>query len=200
MNFDDIQKSWQAQPVNALEDVSQLKEGLKTLWEKHQRKTLRNNIWVTVSFIVTLAAIGWIYVAFNKQYGPMFTLSIIMIYVLLTVYLYVLWKGFAYRQNNLEAASQEYIDYQISKLNWRRKTITVYSWVYATILWIALVIYIIELTRTGSALFRYTALGITTAYAFGITWWGRFVKCKKQLIEIDDMTHDLQSIKDKLLA
>lgn len=196
MNFEDIQKNWQSQSVNIPADDADFKKELQTRWQKHQRKVLLRNIFLTVSFAVVFVVIGWVYIAFNKQYGWPFAVSIGTMYILLAVFLWVSWRGYAFKTEYLDIASNDYIGYQLQKLNWQRKIITTYTVVYSVLLWLMLMMYTVEVTKHGSATFRFTALGVTTAYVLGVTLWSRFTRQKKRLARLDEMIVELKGIKE----
>ena len=198
MNFEDLQKNWQSQPVNIPADTVELKQQLQTKWQKHQRKVLLRNVFVTVSFAMVFVVIGWVYIAFNHQYSWPFAVSIGTIYILLLVFLWVSWRGYAFKKEYLDMASTVYIDYQLQKLKWQRKIITTYTLIYSVLLWLALMMYTIEVTKHGSATFRFTALGVTTAYVLGVTLWSRFSRQKKQLAKLDEMMVELENLQKGL--
>ncbi|RYE27563.1 MAG: hypothetical protein EOP45_00760 [Sphingobacteriaceae bacterium] len=198
MNFEDLQKSWLAQPVNAVTNIKQLESNLESKWQKYQRKVLITNLFISVSFVLTLFVIGWIYLKYHLQYGVPFTVSIGLVYVLLLVFLMVSWRSYAFKKDKMEVSGVEYLSYQLQKLHWRRKTITSYIWVYTILLWLALMMYTFEVTRVSAPVFRYGAIVLITAYAFGITIWSRFVKQKKQLMQLEELTAELEELRMKL--
>jgi hypothetical protein len=116
------------------------------------------------------------------------------------VFAAVSWRSYGFKKENFEDSSKDYVDYQIKKLNWQRKLITTYSWVYMVLLWVALTMYIFEITNGGSALFRYSAFGISTLYIVGINIWSRRKKQRKQLSAIDHLTADFEAIKKKIIV
>ena len=198
MNFEDLQKNWQSQPVNIPADSAELKQQLQTKWQKHQRKVLLRNIFVTVGFIMAFIVIGWVYVAFHNQFGWPFAVSIGTVYILLVIFLWVSWRGYAFKKEYLDIASTGFIGYQLQKLQWQRKMITTYTPIYSVLLWLALMMYTMEVTKHGSATFRFTALGVTTAYVLGVTLWSRFTRQKKQLTKLDEMMAELENLQKGL--
>jgi hypothetical protein len=119
-------------------------------------------------------------------------------YCLLVIFLIVSWKSYGFKKENLEVSSVDFIDYQISKLQWQRKVLTTYVWVYCALLWIVLSFYVVEVTSRGSVLFTLTALAVTTAYFLGVTIISWFRKNKKQIRQIDEMMYDLKQLQDSL--
>ncbi|WP_316804847.1 hypothetical protein [Pedobacter nototheniae] len=194
MDFEDIQKSWQAQPVEVNTD-HKLLDAQKDRWERNQQKLFRNNICMSLGFFVAMVVIGWVYFSFKDQYGLPFKISIATVYILMIVFLVINWRSYAFKKRNIHDSSQEYIQQQIKRLNWQKNIITKYTWMYTILLWLAMVMYIWEITMMATPTFRYTALGITTFYIFGITVWNRARKQKKQLKEIHELIADLENMK-----
>ena len=79
---------------------------------------------------------------------------------------------------------------------WQKDVMTKFVWIYNFLLWLAMVLYIWEITAKGTPTLRYTALGITTLYIFGITLWSNFYKKKKHLKEINELIEDFKTLKE----
>jgi len=198
MNFEDLQNSWQRQPVKDPGDIDQLKLAMETNWNKHQRRVLRTNIFLTLCFILTGIGITCVYFAYHAQFGWAFRLSIFFIILLMIVYVGVSWKSYGLKKETLENPSTDYISYQLKKLHWQRKTITTFSQIYAFLLWINIMCYTWEVTARGSLTFRFTAMLVITVYIVGINLWQRLTKQKKALKKVDHMIADLSHLKKEL--
>ncbi|HEY8893359.1 MAG TPA: hypothetical protein VIM79_01045 [Niastella sp.] len=196
-SFEDIQKNWLSQPVNDLVKPTEI-QYVQNKWQKYQRKVLFANLGSSIGLLAALIVIGWVYFSFRHQYRWPFEASIATVYCLIIIFLIVSWKSYGFKKENLEVSSTDFIKYQISKLEWQRKMLTRYVWVYSVLLWIAISFYIVEVTKKGSVLFTLTALGITTAYILGVGLWSWFRKSKKQLRQIDDIIYDLKQLHDAL--
>ncbi len=195
-NFDDLQKSWLAQAPEHLPATSL--KAVQTKWQQHQRKVLFSNLGMSAAFLAAFIVIGWVYVAFRHQYRWPFTVSIACTYALLLVFLGVVWRNYGFKKEDLGEPSTGFIRYQLKKLNWQRKTLTTYIWIYNVLLWLALSMYTIEVTRRGTWLFTLMALGGITAYIAGITAWSHFYRQKKQLRAIDEMKTELETLRIEL--
>jgi len=114
------------------------------------------------------------------------------------LFLFATWRGYGFKKEYLDIDSTHYIDYQLQKLNWQRKIITLFTPVYSLLLWLILVMYTIEVTKKGSAEFRYSALIVTSIYIFGVTFWAQFKKKKKQLARIDELLTELKNMQKEL--
>lgn len=196
-NFADIQKNWLSQPVNEMAKPAEI-EFVQNRWQQHQRKVLFANLAMSIAFLAALIIIGWVYFAFRHQYGWPFEVSIAAVYCILIIFLIVAWRNYGFKKENLGVSSADFINYQISKLEWQRKIHTTYVWIYCVLLWFALCFYIVEVTRKASILFTLIALGITTAYLLGIAIWAWFRKNKKQLRQIDEIIDELKQLQDAL--
>lgn len=195
-SFEDIQQSWLSQPVKMVDPPAI--QFVQSKWQKHQRKVLLANLAMSIGFLAALIVIGWVFIAFRDQYGWLFDASIVVVYCLLILYLFITWRGYGFKKENLEVSGADFIDYQITRLEWQRKILTTYIWIYMVLLWIALSFYIAEVTGRGSVLFTLTALGITTLYFIGIACWSWFRKNKKQLRQIDELIHELKQLHNEL--
>jgi hypothetical protein len=197
MEFEDIQKSWQTQRIEVRPHHTVL-EANKNRWERNQQKLLKSNVWMSLGFVVAMVAIGWVYFAFYEQYGLPFKVSIGCMYMLMIIFLVVSWRSYNFGKGNMDDSSQEYIQQQIKKLSWQKNVIKRYTVIYVILLWLALLMYIWEITITATPTFRFTAFGLTTLYLFGITMWNRVKKQKKQLAEINLLISSLEDIKGSL--
>ena len=193
MKFEDLQKSWQEQPVTAFTDDTAL-EQQQTIWQQHQRKLLISNACMSVGFLAAMLGIGWVYVTYHSEFGWPFKVSIASTYLLMIIFLIINWRSYAFKKEDRELSSDAYIQYQITKLNWQKKILLQFTWVYSVLLWLAMVMYIWEITAKGSLAFRFIALSITTAYIAGITLWNMLKKQKKTLLKINSLIEGLQKI------
>lgn len=198
MEFEDMMKQWANQPIVDAAKLAKRREKVRNDWAKHKRKTLISNVCVTIGFVGCFVVFAWVYLSFRQGYGPLFDISILLMYALLIVYLFVTWKGYSYRQSYAGQESLDYVNHQIAKLKWQRKNLTTYSLVYTLLLWLLLCCYLYEITHKGTWLLQSLAYGLSTAYIVGITWWARKVKVPKTLVKIDDMMNDLEAIREEL--
>jgi FtsH-binding integral membrane protein len=196
-SFEDIQQNWLAQPVSDQVRPAEI-QFVQNKWQKYQRKLLFANLRMSIGLLAALIFIGWVYFAFRHQYSWPFGASIATVYCLIIVFLIVAWRSYGFKKENLEISSADFVNYQIRKLEWQRKVLTRYVWIYSVLLWIAMSFYIVEVTSKGSVLFTLTALGITTAYILGIGLWTWHRKTKKQLRQIDDILNDLKQLQEAL--
>lgn len=192
-SFEEIQNSWLSQPLDKEFRPSAVRS-VQSKWQDHQRKFRISGLCMSFGFLATFMMTGWIYFEFRTGYRWPFEVSIAAIYIILITFLIVTWRSYGFKKESLEVSSVEYITYQLKKLHWQRKILTKYVWIYSVLLWLALSLYIIEITKRGSLLFTLTALGITTGYIAGITIWNKFYRQKKQIQAIDDMSSDLRQI------
>lgn len=198
MNFKDLQKSWQAQPVKASIDPHKLSQQ-KSKWQIYQRKLLISNIIISLICLALMIIITPIYISDKHKFGWPFTVSIGAVYLLMFLICAISWKSYAFKKENLEVSSIQFINYQIKKLNWQRFIITKYIWVHTVLIWLALVMFIWETTSLRTTTFRLTFLTVTTVYCLGITGWIMFKRSKKGLLKLNSMIADLENMKEKLL-
>lgn len=197
MEFEDIQKSWNQQTVEPVPDIEMLNVQQHN-WKKNQKKLKRSNVIMSIGFLFAMVGIAWVYISYKDEFGLAFKLSIATVYFLMIAFLFVSWKSYAFRQVNTDHNSQDYIGQQIEKLIWQKAVITKYTWIYTILLWMAMLLYIWEITKAATPTFRYTAIAITSFYIFGITIWNRVRKKQRQLDEINGLIKDLELMRSGL--
>lgn len=199
MEFEELQKSWKAQPVRNDTNLLQLTTGFQSKWQKNQRALFRANMFMSLGFAVAMIVIGWVYFSFHQEFGWAFSTSIAACYLLMIVFFFASWKSYSFQKADMQSAAADHIDYQLYKLQWQRRVLTVYVWIYNVLLWAALMMYILELTRSNHAtlLFRVLAMGICTIYIASISFATR-KKRKKNVKVIDEMIVELQQMKDAM--
>jgi MFS family permease len=196
-SFEDIQKDWLSQPLNEVVKPAETKL-TQDKWQKRQRKVLRSNLFITIAFLIVVILSGCLYFQFRHMYRWPFDVSIVAMCSLAIIFLIVSWKSYGFKKENLEVSSVDFIDYQINKLQWQRKILKTYVWVYWVLLWIVLGFYTVEVTSHGSLLFTLTALGVITAYFIGVSLISWFLKNKKQIRKIDEIIDELKQLQESL--
>lgn len=198
MNFDDIQKSWRSQPVGTPEDPVVIHNRLSAQWRKQQRGVWWSNVATTAAFGVTLIVLTWVYLSFHQSRSIFFSAGLFLMAALMLAYLVVIWKGIAFKKNEPSLPSKAYITQSLSKLYWRRNTITHYTWIYGVLLWLSLMFYCIDVTEGGSLWYKIGAPAAITVYIFGLLLTIRFTKQKKQLAKIDQLIADMKQLNDRI--
>lgn len=196
-NFEELQHSWLSQSVekNTTDNITPI---LQDKLEKHQRKLRRSNLFMSAGFVLAGSVIAWVYLTYHQQYRWPFDVSIGSVFCLMIVFAVLSWKSYGFRKDQRDVAGIDYLDNQIGKLKWQKKMLTSYVWVYTILLWVAMVGYIIEITKRGSLLFTFTALAITTVYIAGVSIWSRFYKQKKQLNAIDELLKNFEQMRNEI--
>ncbi|WP_342332637.1 hypothetical protein [Pedobacter sp. FW305-3-2-15-E-R2A2] len=195
-SFEDIQNNWLSQQVIEELKITDI-QSAQNKWQKHQHKLWISNVVMSICFLLTFSVIGWIYLSFQNKYRWPFDLSIAAISSLMILALIVAWKSYSFKTQDLGVSSIEYLQHQVKKLEWQRKTLTIYIWIYNLLLWLAITMYIIEITRRGTLLFTLTAIGVNTLYVVGFSLWSKYYKNKKKIQAIDTMLAELkQGIED----
>ena len=197
MDFNEIQQSWQAQPVNIPEDIAITRKRISTQWQQQQHKVLLSNIAATVGFIGTYMMAGWVYFTFQRGHSIYFTGSIVFVAALMTVYLWVIWRALGFEKNDTTLSSKNYIEESIKKLQWKRTTITTFKWIYTVLLWIAMMFYCSDRAQTNNPISLVVPAAVTV-YLFGMRYRLRYTTEKKQLVEIDGLITDMKDLKDKM--
>jgi len=196
-SFEELQNNWISQQVIKELKLTDLRS-VQSKWQKHQRKLWISNLCMSVCFLLTFIGIGWVYLAFQNKYLWPFDISIAGVFSLMIVALVVAWKSYGFKRENVEVSSIEYLQYQVKKLEWHRKTLTIYIYVYMFLLWLAITMYIIEITRNRTLLFTVIALGVYTAYIIVISLWTKYYKNKRAILAIDTMLPELRQVLEEM--
>lgn len=196
MEFEELQKSWKARTVHTAANLDQLKAGFQSKWQKNQKALFRSNMFMSIGFATAMIVIGWVYFSFHKEFGWAFRASIAACYLLMIVFFFASWRSYSFQKEDLQSAATEHIEYQLNKLQWQRRLLTVYVWIYNLLLWAALMMYILHLTGSNRAtlLFRLVAMSICTIYIASISIATRRNRAKK-VKAIDAMVAELQQMK-----
>jgi hypothetical protein len=199
MNFEELQSSWQQQQVAEPEKIKVLQDTLDNTWSAYQRRLRRSNITLSLSLIPACLVMAWVYFSFHAEYNWPFDASIAVTYVLIFVYISVVWRSYAFKKDQRDVSTVDYISYQLKKISWQRLVLTRYSMVYAFLLLIAINLYIWEISAGGSVLFRVSAFTISDLYIIGINVWYIIKKQPEQLETIDKLTENLLKMQRELM-
>lgn len=198
MDFDELQKSWKAQPVEIPELKPEMIDELASKWAKQQSKLKRVNIFVSVAFLLVFVDLAWVYFSFHKGHTIFFGGSIFMMFLMMCIYLVMLWRGLSLDKFTTDTASNIYLDKYIRKLRWQRMLITRYSWIYAFLLWLLFMFYCYDITLNATLQMKLIIPSVITVYIFGMQLIMRFTKKKKQLKNIDDLIAEMTDMKRKM--
>ncbi len=193
MNFDELQKSWKAQPLTVPEQSPEAKAQLLARWRRQQRKVVLSNIGVTAAFVVTMGVLAWVFLSWHTSHGWLFSGSLLCMALLLLVYLWVIWRGVVFHRPVFSLPASAYASRYVAALRWRRKTITTFVWVYMLLLWLSLMLYFTSVLEGTSMLMRISAPVITTAYMVIVKFAIR-KKQRRQLNETDSLIQDFSAL------
>ena len=201
MEFEELQKSWKAQPIHAAANLDELRSVIADKWQNNQKALFRSNMFMSLGFAAAMIVIGWVYFSFHKEFGWAFKVSIGACYLLMVVFFIVSWKSYNFKKEDLQTTVVQHIDFQLQKLKWQRQTITVFVWIYNLLLWMALMMYILEITSGNGAtlLFRGVAMSACTLYIGGVMLATRRTGLKK-VKGINLMIAELREIRQAIPA
>ena len=191
MNFEELKSSWQTQPLNSGMELNELKRDLDSKWNKYQNSLYRTNVCMTLGFIAATIAIVTVYIKFQAEFGLAFKLSLASTCLLMIVFAAIAWRSYDFKKDNLEVSSNDFVQYQLKKIRWQRSVISRYIWIYMALLWLAVMMYIWEITSQATATLKYSAMGVTTLFLVIVAVRdGR--KQKRRLARLDEMTSALE--------
>jgi hypothetical protein len=196
MNFEEIQQSWKSVSPGAGGHRPPATESLLNQIKKQQRVVIRSNVAVTIAFAATFSVFAWLFFAFHAQRGFLFSGSIFFMTALMMVYLFVMWKGVAFKKMDPTVTAPEFLSHYLKKLEWRKKLITTYTWIYGLLLWLTIMAYMLDVTEGTRPLMRIGAPLITTVYIVAVLFITRFTKGKKQLHNLNELITATQSALD----
>jgi membrane-associated HD superfamily phosphohydrolase len=154
MNFEELQNSWKAQPVNPGGAAPGVQDGLLKQVRRQQRTVLWSNIATTLGFTATFCVFGWLYASLHAERGSLFGGSLLFMSLIMLIYLWVIWKGFSFRRMDMNVPISYFLTAYTTKLKWRRKLITTYTWIYGVLLWLALMLYMIDVTAGAACYYE----------------------------------------------
>lgn len=191
MNFEELKSSWQTQPLDSGMEINELKRDLDSKWDKYQKSLYRTNVCMSLGFVAATIAIVTVYLKFQAEFGLAFKLSLASTCLLMIVFAAIAWRSYDFKKDNLEVSSNDFVRYQLKKIEWQRKVISQYIWIYMALLWLAVMMYIWEITAPGTAVLKYSAMGVTTLFMVIVSVRdGR--KQKSRLARLDEMTRELE--------
>jgi uncharacterized membrane protein len=191
MNFEELKSSWQTQPLNSGMEINELKRDLDSKWTKYQNSLYRTNVCMSLGFVAATIAIVTVYIKFQAEFGLAFKLSLASTCLLMIVFAAIAWRSYDFKKANMELSSNDFVRYQLKKIEWQRKVISQYIWIYMVLLWLAVMMYIWEITGPGTAVLKYSAMGVTTLFMLIVSFRdGR--KQKSRLARLDEMTEELE--------
>ncbi len=191
MNFEELKNSWQTQPLNARMEPNELKTALDSKWEKYQSSLYRTNIFMSLGFLAATIGIVTVYFKYQAEFGLAFKLSLASSCLLMIIFTAVAWRSYDFKKDNLEVASTDFVKYQLKKINWQRRVISQYMWIYMFLLWVALMTYMWEITSPATAVLRYSVLGVPTLF-MALVSIRDARKQKARLARLDEMTKELE--------
>lgn len=191
MNFEELKSSWQTQPVNSGMELNNLKKDLDSRWNKYQQGLYRTNVCMSLGFVAATIAIVTVYIKFQAEFGLAFKVSLGSACLLMVVFASVAWKSYDFKKDNFEVASRDFVKYQLEKISWQRKVTSQYIWIYMVLLWLSVMMYIWEITSPGTAVLKYSAMGITTLFLIIVSIRDAR-KQKSRLARLDEMTKALE--------
>jgi hypothetical protein len=191
MNFEELKSSWQTQPLDSGMEINELKRDLDSKWDKYQKSLYRTNVCMSLGFVAATIAIVTVYIKFQAEFGLAFKLSLASTCLLMIVFAAIAWRSYDFKKDNLEVSSNDFVRYQLKKIEWQRKVISQYIWIYMVLLWLAVMMYIWEITSPGTAVLKYSSMGVTTLFMLIVSFRdGR--KQKSRLARLNEMTEELK--------
>lgn len=200
MNLDNLIENWQnIAPKKELGNSSIAVVSLQEQLKKQHQKQLKSNWITTVGFAFAISVMCWVMYSWGAVRGIFFSGSILAMITLMLVYLWVIWKNMSIKNSIIPLLDTlQYIDVEISKLEWRKKTISIYTPIYFVVLWSALMLYGADVTQEASWKFKVGYFGTTTAYTLAIYIIKYTKKGKKSINDIDSLLEELKSLKNEL--
>jgi len=196
MNFEELQNSWKEQPLSVPRDTSGSRDELMGKWRRQQRTVMWRNIGTSCGFAMALSVLAWVYISFHAGRSLLFSASLLTMVLLMLVYLWVLWKGTILKKMDLSLPKEQYVSQYLAALYWRRKTITVYIWVYCAVLWLAMFFYFLDVLAGASLALRIGAPVFTAVYLIGAQLLIKKKSQHKQLAQLDELISDLKKLQD----
>jgi hypothetical protein len=166
--------------TNDAADDSEFKLKLQSLDARVQKMLLWSTICSLWSYSILFVVIARIYPVYIGIHSFMLITSTVLIYLLMGVPVYQLWKGIHYKRSYYYCTRKSHLNYQDGQLSVQRKFIILYLLLYTLLLAAVSLFFLSALGGLILLLKITTAVNIIT-YASGLYFIANFTKLLKQL-------------------
>jgi hypothetical protein len=181
MIFKNLNKSFLALMDAEEHDVEDIKEEIKKQDGKIQQMLLWSNISAVWSYLILVLVIVRFYGSLLGKHSILLFGSLFIMYILLAIYMYVVWKGTAYQKIYVKKKSEAYLEHHMKKLSGQCKIISVYLIIYAVLLIISSAFFYMDINNGITLLFKITAPLNLITYIAGIYFIIAFTVQKRKL-------------------
>ncbi len=159
-------------------------EGLIEKLTKIQRRTVFQNLMMSIAFALTFLVLGWVHTHVSDQ-TPAFYNSIKALFVLLIVTMLLNWQRVLFwRKPDYSADTRTFSARVIRKLKFNLWMSRIYMIVYLVVLALMISFYMMEVLRGASMLLTIGAFAVTYAWIFGMGAYMQRKQARKQEKEL----------------
>ena len=145
-----------------------IKEEIELLNDGLQQKLLWSNIGAVWSYLLLVLVIVRLYGNYFKGDSLVITFGLFLMYALLGLLMYVVWKSIAYQKVYIKSRSKLYLKVHFQRLVSHSRTISVYLLLYWVLLAITSVIFFMDMHNGISVIFKVTTPLNLICYLAGI--------------------------------
>jgi hypothetical protein len=168
-----------------LTDNTEAKGKIHLLDGKVHQMLLWSNICAVWSYLILIIMIARLYSNLHGKHPFLMQGSLVTMYILLGILLFVSWKNSAYEHPQFKKASKTYLNYRIKTLAGQCKQISFYLLIYAVILGLASGFFFWDIKHGLSIILKITAPVSIATYLLGIYFIIKFNIQRKRLELLD---------------
>jgi hypothetical protein len=176
-------------------EVEDIKGEIKKQDVKIQQMLLWSNISAGWSYLILVLVVVRFYGSSLSKPSVLLFGSLFVMYILLAIYMYVVWKGTAYQKVYLKKKSEAYLEHHMKKLSGQCKIISVYLIIYAVLLIVSSAFFYIDINNGITQLFKITAPLNLVTYVVGIYFIITFTVQKRKLDVLNKQFDKIELLK-----
>ena len=197
MNLDEIKQDWQKKQAPEITEQEQ-SDNLFQQYIKLNKSMVRTNLFMSISMVLTMLFIAWVWWTYQAKQGWAFDGSILCIEVLIFIMTVIAWTRVAdEHQLKVDNNTISFLKAAILKLKrsiWITKKVIP---VYAVLLNLSLILYFYDLMISKPSWFIWASVG-TTLYIVIASILGYRRHRKKQKREVEPLIADMQAVLDRI--
>ncbi|ASU32009.1 hypothetical protein [Mucilaginibacter xinganensis] len=159
----------------------ELKVKIDKLDDKVQQMLLWSTICAVWSYMFLILAIARVYSSFKGDHTILLVSSLVLMYVLMGVLIYFVWKGITFKSSYFNSVSRAYLSNQIQKLSGQRKLVSYYLLEYGLLLAVASLFFFLDIKNGVSYMLKLTAPVSIITYGLGLYFIANFTRQMKAL-------------------
>ncbi|RMH62562.1 MAG: hypothetical protein D6677_09585 [Calditrichaeota bacterium] len=197
-DFNTFIQDWKSTPQAPQNNGKNTDDSLMAKVRSFHKKTVFENLKVSVAFALTFIVMGVIYTVFKEQ-GWLFYTSILALMVLMTLTLVMFWyRTLFWRRLDFNRDVLGFSNKVIKKLKTTLWLEGIYMPLYLLLLAVILTFYLADVLKSEEPLFLYGAWALSYAWLWGMGMYGRRRFIKKRRPELEKIIREMENIRNTL--